>query len=295
MTITDFTVPGTQIGDIPDGTIHPIRSLCAECHGSYDPDNEPFQTWSGSLMAQAGRDPLFFAQVTTANQDIANVGYYCLRCHVPMSIVTGHATEPNGGTLDDVDRDGVSCHFCHSMLDPDYKAGVSPPEDQAILSGLADVPTEFGNAMFVLDPAGLRRGPYSDSSRPTAPRSRPSTPPVSSAEPVTTSATSRSRSSPTAPMRTTPSTTESPDTTIHTHSSRSSEPIPSGSSAPSRTAVSTWEASSAVMAAAWSARCQDCHMPRVASAKAAADGPLRSNMPCTSSPAPRPGCSKPSA
>lgn len=51
---------------------------------------DPHSTWSGSLMAQAGRDRLFRAQMTTANQDVANVGYLCMRCHVPMSLVTGH-------------------------------------------------------------------------------------------------------------------------------------------------------------------------------------------------------------
>ena len=31
-----------------------------------------------------------------------------------------------------------------------------------MLGGLAEVPTSYGNAMFVLDPAGVRRGPYAD-------------------------------------------------------------------------------------------------------------------------------------
>ena len=216
MTIADFKVPWHPDRRHPGrSAIHP-SGPCSECHGSYDPDHEPYQTWRGSLMAQAGRDPLFFAQMTTANQDIANVGYYCMRCHVPMSFVTGHATEPNGGTLDAVDRDGVSCHFCHSMLDPEYEDGVSPPEDQSILSGLADVPTEFGNAMFVLDPTGLRRGPYSDA---TAEHDTTESP-FHSTERVLWDLSRRGqcrdqRSSRTAPMPTTPSTRKSPDHDPH--------------------------------------------------------------------------------
>jgi hypothetical protein len=161
MTMRDFHVPGTQIGDV-EAHIFDHSSNCAWCHGDYDYDNEPYSTWNGSLMGQAGRDPLFFAQMTNANQDVENVGYYCLRCHVPMSIVTGHAAQPDGSTLGAADADGVTCHFCHSMVDPIYRAGSSPPEDEPILAGLADVPRYYGNAMFVLDPNGLRRGPYPD-------------------------------------------------------------------------------------------------------------------------------------
>jgi cysteine-rich repeat protein len=276
MTFTDFHVPGTQIGDIPAGTIHE-SSVCEECHGNYDPDAEPFQTWNGSLMAQAGRDPLFFAQLTTANQDIANVGYYCMRCHVPMSIVTGHASEPNGGTLDSVDRDGVSCHLCHSMVDPDYKAGVSPPEDEAILSGLADVPTEFGNAMFVLDPAGLRRGPYSDS---PAPHATTESPFHSTGDFCGTCHDVGNVA-----------ITKQPDGTYLYNAFDTESPTddPHGQFPLERT-YTEWKLSAFAnggvdMGGIFGgdgggvvSTCQDCHMPRTASAQAASTGPVRSNM-----------------
>ncbi|MCK6486235.1 MAG: hypothetical protein HUU22_10605 [Phycisphaerae bacterium] len=161
MTFEDFHLSGTQIGDVPPYVITHSDN-CLICHSDYDADNEPYATWRGSLMANAGRDPLFYAQLTTANQDVGNVGYFCLRCHVPISFVTGHAYQPDGSTLDSLDRDGVNCHFCHAMVDPIYTPGVSPPQDQAILDALASVPQYYGNAMFVLDPAGTRRGPYDD-------------------------------------------------------------------------------------------------------------------------------------
>lgn len=159
-------VPGTQVGDVaPDTYLAP--ELCAGCHGSgLDETTSPHGTWSGSLMANAGRDPLFFAQLTTANQDVPGVGYYCLRCHVPMSVATGHALDPTGASLDDQDREGVSCHLCHSLVDPKYQPGKSPSFDQPILDALASPPSHYGNAMFVLDPNGLRRGPYADASPP---------------------------------------------------------------------------------------------------------------------------------
>jgi hypothetical protein len=158
MTFEDFHLSGTQVGDLAQGTLWNSDN-CRNCHGDIDDTTDPFGTWSGSLMAQAGRDPLFFAQMTNANQDVGNIGYFCLRCHVPMSFVTEHAYQPDGSTLDSLDKDGITCHFCHSMVDPIYKPGISPIEDQAILAAMPEVPQHYGNSMFVLDPNGVRRGP----------------------------------------------------------------------------------------------------------------------------------------
>ena len=91
--------PGTQVGDMPLSALRPA-SECKTCHGDFDPANEPYATWAGSLMALGGHDPLFFAQMTTANQDVANVGSFCLRCHVPAAVVTGHVANPSGSSLD---------------------------------------------------------------------------------------------------------------------------------------------------------------------------------------------------
>ena len=110
MTIEDFHLSGTQLQGVPANAIMTSNN-CMLCHGPFDPDNDPYSTWRGSLMSLAGRDPLFFAQMTTANQDVGNVGYFCMRCHVPMSFVTGHAYDTDGSTLDAVDLDGVTCHF----------------------------------------------------------------------------------------------------------------------------------------------------------------------------------------
>lgn len=167
MSLEDFHLSGTQVGEVSPSSIS-TSDNCAACHGGFDSANEPFQTWRGSLMGQAGRDPLFLAQMTTANQDVGNVGYFCMRCHVPMSFVTQHAYQVDGSALDAVDRDGVNCHFCHSMVDPIYRPGVSPPEDETILSAMTDLPAYYGNSMFVLDPSGLRRGPYTDAQPPHA-------------------------------------------------------------------------------------------------------------------------------
>lgn len=155
----DFAVSGTQPGDVAAGVLQPATT-CAACHGGYAAAAAPYDAWSGSLMAHAGRDPLYRAQQTVANQDVANVGVFCQRCHVPMSVVTGHVSVADGSALDATDMDGVTCHVCHAMVDPVYRPDESPPQDAAILAGLAAVPSEYGNGMFVLDPTGTRRGPY---------------------------------------------------------------------------------------------------------------------------------------
>lgn len=157
-TARDFQVPGTQVGDVPVDHAR-SSSECRACHGGYAAHAEPHATWAGSLMALGGKDPLFYAQLATANQDAAEVGQFCLRCHVPVAVGNGHVATADGSALTAIDREGVSCHFCHSMVDPIYKPGISPPVDAAILGALAEVPAHVGNAMFVLDPQDRRRGP----------------------------------------------------------------------------------------------------------------------------------------
>lgn len=164
LTMEDLHLRGTQMGAVGPGVIF-HSSSCLDCHAAAE-EGQPslYSEWAGSLMANAGRDPLFFAQMTLANQDVENVGYYCMRCHVPMTFVTGHALPPDGSALDDLDSDGVNCHFCHAMVDPVYVAGVSPPEDEAILGALpGGAPQYYANSQFVLDPDGTRRGTRHDS------------------------------------------------------------------------------------------------------------------------------------
>jgi hypothetical protein len=44
------------------------------------------------MMANAARDPVFFAALAVANQDLPSVGTFCIRCHAPIGFVRGHAT-----------------------------------------------------------------------------------------------------------------------------------------------------------------------------------------------------------
>jgi len=162
-TLNDFRVSGTQHGDAHPGAFLEAEH-CGACHQVSGQDSSPLPSWRGSKMAHAGRNPLFFAQLATANQDVDQVGYFCLRCHVPKSVVSGTALDIDGSTLTTSDQQGVDCHFCHALANPVYEPGVSPARDEWVLAGLESVPEYYANAMFVLDPDGVRRGTRPDAS-----------------------------------------------------------------------------------------------------------------------------------
>ena len=76
----------------------PIPALCATCHGGYDNGHNirPSTTWAGSMMANAGRDPIFWAALDVANNDLPGIGEWCLRCHSPSGWLDGRVTPPAG-------------------------------------------------------------------------------------------------------------------------------------------------------------------------------------------------------
>src|SRR3954465_14442923 len=109
------TLKGTKPGDLmfPDFA---DADNCASCHGggiNGDTSFLPSDTWAGTMMANAARDPVFFAALAGANQDKPGVGTYCLRCHSPTAFVNGHATPPDGSAVDAIDKQGIGCETCH--------------------------------------------------------------------------------------------------------------------------------------------------------------------------------------
>jgi hypothetical protein len=124
-------MPGTQ----PlKGAILAAPSDCTGCHGDYDQAVEPSYNWQGSMMAQAARDPVFWACYTVAMQDAIwaipdaepwgtspDVGDLCLRCHFPEGWLDGRSDPPNASLMTGSDYDGVHCDFCHRMWDPFYE------------------------------------------------------------------------------------------------------------------------------------------------------------------------------
>lgn len=159
-TLRDFDMPGTQ--PFEHGPELASSASCADCHGNYNQSIEPYFNWRGGMMANASRDLLFQANMAIANQDAANSGDLCLRCHLPRGWLGGRSVPTDGSRMVHADGDGVTCALCHGMVNPVYQPGVSPTNDIAILAALSFPGTNYGNGMFVIDPTGVRRGPYSD-------------------------------------------------------------------------------------------------------------------------------------
>ena len=175
-TIDDFFLPGTQ----PETMNHPIAdgNNCAACHSVPEHDFDPYENWVSSMMGQAMRDPIFHAAMSVANQDVAFVGDLCLRCHTPGGWLAGRAgnTDPDdpndpdgsdGSLLEPIDFQGVSCNFCHRMVDPEYKPGVSPVVDLDVFNGVKgtnpgidEIAPNPHSGNFVVDFFDRRRGPF---------------------------------------------------------------------------------------------------------------------------------------
>ena len=162
----DFSPHGTQ-----PGLAYPLLGSyeCANCHAGVgdskrDESHYPFISWSGSMMANATRDPLFWAALDVANADGAahgaeGIGEWCLRCHTPKGWYEGRVRKtmaiPPGQTplpgqvvdgfqgcllegapdqrdLEHNDFGGVSCHSCHRVM-------AQGPNSEAFLTGNADI------------------------------------------------------------------------------------------------------------------------------------------------------------
>jgi len=156
-TLRDFDMPGSQ--PFEAGILNPPEA-CAVCHGNYDSNVEPYFNWQGSLMAQASRDVLFRANMVIANQDAPDSGDLCLRCHFPRGWLQGRSVPTDGSEMLSTDFSGVSCDFCHRLVDPIYDPTENPLQDQSILAALSVPASEFGNGMATIDPTGARRGPF---------------------------------------------------------------------------------------------------------------------------------------
>ncbi len=185
--IGNFYLRGTQ----PNGLTDPLQSPanCQSCHGgqTFNEDQVPiFDDWSGSLMAQAARDPLFYACLDIAEADAPGSGDLCIRCHAPRAWLEGRSSPTNGAMINAGDRESIQCHFCHRLVDPINPLGDAPSVDFEILGELAgtgDAPQQSidrdlnptpggGNGSYVVDPFDRRRGPF-----PLAPIGEPPIPP----------------------------------------------------------------------------------------------------------------------
>jgi hypothetical protein len=135
------------------------------------------------MMAQSARDPVMRAAASIANADAAGSAETCIRCHAPIGWLGGRSTGGDFANLQSPDFDGVTCHFCHRMLDPISRSD-APGDDAGILAGLTRRPEgrctgdpsqsctgdagcgvagpcaiQAGQGRFVVDPDDARRAP----------------------------------------------------------------------------------------------------------------------------------------
>ncbi|OVE75061.1 hypothetical protein BVX95_00375 [archaeon D22] len=153
--------PGTQPQEV--GNLE-SPNKCDNCHGGYNTATEPAFNWRGSMMANAGRDPIFWATLAIAEQDFDGAGDLCIRCHSTAGWLAGRSTPTDGSGLAAGDADGVECDFCHKMTDP---SNTDP-----VLKGIMKEPFVandplsgepfYGSGMSSLWAGSEKLGPYSD-------------------------------------------------------------------------------------------------------------------------------------
>jgi len=160
---TDIQQPGTQ----PLEVSIEASGRCDNCHSGYDVAVEPVRNHWGGMMAQAGRDPLFWATVAVAERDFVGSGDLCLRCHSPEGWTGGRSTPTDGSALRASDGEGVSCDLCHQLVNPDGSEHFGV-QNAPFLAHDGGTPREpySGSGMYVLDPDSDKNGPYSDPASP---------------------------------------------------------------------------------------------------------------------------------
>ena len=159
-------MPGTQ----PEDGIIPLDTpgTCATCHGNYDQNAEPLHNWQGSMMAHAGRDPIFWATVAIAEQDFDGSGDLCIRCHSPAGWLDGRSAPTDGSNLDPAtDGEGVQCDLCHRLTNPDQSEHAGVQNWPFIANSGTPSEAHYGSGQYVVtDSNATKLGPYADANPP---------------------------------------------------------------------------------------------------------------------------------
>jgi hypothetical protein len=152
--------PGTQPGEA--GNLE-TPDKCDNCHGGYNRAVEPAFNWRGSMMANAGRDPIFWATVAVAEQGFDGAGDLCIRCHSTAGWMAGRSTPTDGSGLTTSDADGVECEACHKSTDPNNSEHPGAQSAPFIANDEKTPATGYyGSGMMSLWPGSAKLGPYSD-------------------------------------------------------------------------------------------------------------------------------------
>lgn len=177
---TEIQQPGTQPGQVgafqsPDN--------CDNCHGGITQPSNPGQErerepgfgWRGGMMANAGRDALFWATFAIAEQDFlpgtdpaqrGGAGDLCLRCHSVNGWISNRSTPTDASGLSQTaDKNGVECEFCHLLVNPDAPVNIAGTSEVYNSPFEPNDPTNGayrGSGQYVINGGGQRLGPYGD-------------------------------------------------------------------------------------------------------------------------------------
>lgn len=154
----EVQMPGTQPGEV--GNLE-SPGRCDNCHQSDSPVVTIAHDWRGSMMAHAGRDPLFWATVAIAEQDFDGSGDLCIRCHTMGAWQAGHSTPTDGSALSEAEAvEGVSCDVCHKMTNPDDSEHSGVQNAPFIANNGSE--GFYGNSQLSLSGDSAKLGPYTD-------------------------------------------------------------------------------------------------------------------------------------
>ncbi|MGI9331175.1 MAG: hypothetical protein ACR2QB_10725 [Gammaproteobacteria bacterium] len=155
----EVQMPGTQPGE--SGNMESIDK-CDNCHQDNDPVVTIAHDLRGSMMAHAGRDPLYWATVAIAEQDFDGSGDLCIRCHTMGGWQSGQSTPTDASTLTHGNAaDGVGCDVCHKMTNPDNSEHLGAQFSPFIANdGGAPAEGFYGSAQLSLLDSNTKLGPY---------------------------------------------------------------------------------------------------------------------------------------
>jgi hypothetical protein len=153
-------MPGTQPGEV--GNLE-TSTNCDGCHGDRGAGVEIAHEWRGSMMAHAGRDPIFWATMAIAEQDFDGAGDLCLRCHATSGWLRGNSTPTDGSGLASGDDDGVECGYCHTLTNPDDSEHLGEQFAPFIANDEGNPPVGYyGSGMASLWDGNEKLGPYAE-------------------------------------------------------------------------------------------------------------------------------------
>lgn len=99
--------------EIYSRTAFPSAKQCAQCH------KQIYEEWSSSSHAYASISPMFHVFEDTINRlSQGTIGYFCYRCHSPVSTTLGLRRDQPIWDGPRVFREGVTCVACHRVKTP---------------------------------------------------------------------------------------------------------------------------------------------------------------------------------